>query len=103
MEKERKIIKSINALQKSLFEYKQHIKQLPIEINRSEANILTHESAKNLLHTYSHLAELFSLISVLHPDILKGDFSELAMMNQKIGEIKSIIKILDMKINKEIE
>ena len=67
MEKERKIIKSINALQKSLNDYKDYNQNLPTEINKNQANQLLMNSRNHRHIINEHLVELDKLIKALSP------------------------------------
>lgn len=102
--KERKIVKSITALQKSLFEYKNFIKQLPFEINKNTANKLVLEASKNMIVTYQHIIEQFKLISKLNPESnTEKEIEKINLMHEAIGSMKTACEILEQEIKKDVE
>lgn len=93
--KERKIVKSITALQKSLFDYKNFIKQLPFEINKNTANTIV---------TYQHIIEQFKLISKLNPESnTEKEIEKINQMYEAIGSMKTACEILEQEIKKDVE
>ena len=73
---ERKIVETINALQKSTEEYKDYVRNLPTEINKKQANqlILNSRNHRHIVNT--HLAELNKLLNVLSPEEKKNEKKE---------------------------
>jgi len=73
MSKERKIIETINALQKSTEDYKDYVRNLPTEINKNQANQLILNSRNHRHVVNTHLAELDKLLNTLSPEKKKVD------------------------------
>lgn len=102
MEKERKIIKSINSLQKSLFEYKLFVKSLPFEISTKTSNKLILETFKNVISTYQHLIETFKLIGNLNPELNnEKEVEKINKMHEAIGSMKTACEILESQIRED--
>jgi hypothetical protein len=96
MQKERKIIKSATSLQKSLFEFKAFVRELPIEISKEQANKLTIKTAKNLIESFSHFSELMRLIKSLNPEKL-SNFNDDSFrdIDRILGGLEAVIKIAE--------
>lgn len=96
MEKEKKIVASINKMQKSLFEYKQFVKNYPTQISRDDADKLAVETAKNLYETFSHLQELKVLFMLLKPDAFdEKDRLEIRDVDKLLGGLKAMLDLHD--------
>ena len=94
--KERKIILSATKLQKSIFDFKLFVKDLPKEITREQADKLAIEAAKNISETYTHLGELIRLVKQLKPGAFdNNDDEHFREMDRQIGGLKAMIKFIE--------